>query len=57
MAMLPIQRKFASGAKVPCWNTIGVALGLRSSYQRTPTLDPAVTEWLTTRLSWLPKLR
>ena len=31
--------------------------GSRSSYQRTPTDEPAVTEWLTTSDSWSPKFR
>src|SRR6266496_4202198 len=57
MAMLPIQRQLASGAYVPCWNTVGVPFGLRSSYQRKPTELPAVTLWLTTSDSWSPKLR
>src|SRR5205807_1699792 len=47
----------ASGAYVPDWNSVGVAFGLRISYQRTPTELPAVTLWLVTRLSWSPKLR
>jgi len=51
MAVLPIQRKVASGAKVPCWYSVTPERGLRNSYQRTPTLDPAVTEWFTTRAS------
>ena len=48
MAMLPIQRYDESGAKVPDWNTAGAEPGLRSSYQRTPTDEPATTLWLTT---------
>src|SRR5258708_14266744 len=57
MAMLPIQRKLESGANVDCWATMGVPLGFWSSYQRTPPLLPAVTEWFTTSDSWVPKLR
>src|SRR5207302_2282572 len=57
MAALPIQRKLASGAYVPCWYRAGVVLTLRSSYQRTATLVPAVTEWFTTSDSEVPKLR
>src|SRR5258708_2988336 len=45
IAMLPIQRTFLSGAKVPCWNTTGVPAGLRTSYQRRPL----EIEWLKTR--------
>src|SRR5579885_850487 len=49
IAMLPIHREFELGENVPCWNTVGVPLGLRSSYQRTPVTPPlTVTEWLTT---------
>src|SRR5215469_16497716 len=55
IAMLPIHREFALGANVPCWNTVGVPLGLRTSYQRTPVTDfpptVTVTEWLTTSAS------
>ena len=54
MAALPIQRYVESGAKVPCWNRLNAPLvetGERNSYQRTPTLDPFATEWLTTRAS------
>src|SRR2546425_10231717 len=47
MAMLPIQRVFESGAKVPCWNTVGDPLGSRSSYQRYPV----VMVWLVTKAS------
>src|SRR5256884_458359 len=57
MAIEPIQRYCESGEKVPCWKTVGVAFGLRISYHRTPTLLPAVTEWLTTSDSWSPKFR
>src|SRR5215470_5190601 len=57
MAALPIQRKFVSGAYVPCWNTDSVPPDGRSSYQRTPVDDPAVTLWLATIASWSPKLR
>src|SRR3954453_7282522 len=57
IAMLPIQRYVASGAYVPCWNTLAAPVGLRSSYQRTPTEVPAVTAWLTTSASWSPKFR
>src|SRR5262249_44970034 len=69
IAMLPIQREFPSaGAKVPCWNKVGapaarvVPLVLRSSYHRTPVtleclLPLTLTEWLTTRDSFVPKLR
>src|ERR671934_1139888 len=55
--MLPIQRYEESGAYVPCWYTVGVPPGLRSSYQRIPTELPAVTLWSTTSDSWSPKLR
>src|SRR6185312_2631628 len=53
IAMLPIHREFVSGENVPCWNTVGVPLGLRTSYQRTPVTEfllvpLTVTEWLTT---------
>ncbi len=57
MAMLPIQRKDASGAYVDCWYTVGLPPGFRSSYQRTPALLPTLTEWLATSDSWSPKLR
>src|SRR5437764_3111578 len=57
IAALPIQRYAPSGAYVPCWYTVGVVFGLRSSYQRTPTELPATTLWSTTRDSWSPKLR
>src|SRR2546423_6304805 len=57
IATLPIQRYAESGAYVPCWYTVGVPFGLRSSYQRMPTELPAVTEWSTTSDSWSPKLR
>ncbi len=43
IAAEPIHRNCASGAKVPCWYTVGVAFGLRISYQRTPVDEPAVT--------------
>src|SRR5256885_13790192 len=57
-AMLPIQRYLPSpGANVPCWNTEGVPLGERISYQRGPPADAAVTEWLKTSDSRVPKLR
>ena len=53
IAMLPIQRKFASGAYVPAWNRLGLLpASSRSSYQRTPTLVPAITEWFTTSAWW-----
>src|SRR6185295_16871336 len=57
MAALPIHRKFESPfVNVPCWKRLGVPLGLRTSYQRTPVwpfgLFDALTEWLTTRASW-----
>src|SRR5689334_4630101 len=58
IAMLPIQRLVESGEKVPCWKTVGVpALGLRSSYQRTPStwlrlLPLTFTEWSTSSDSW-----
>src|SRR5438093_12829893 len=35
----------------------GVPFGSRSSYQRTPTEEPAVTLCVTTSDSWSPKLR
>src|SRR5919202_2955849 len=57
IATLGIHRYAASGAYVPCWYTVGVAFGLRSSYQRTPTELPAVTLWSTTSDSWSPKFR
>src|SRR5919201_2141242 len=57
IATLPIQRYAESGAYVPCWYTVGIPFGLRSSYQRTPTELPTVTLWLTTSDSWSPKLR
>src|SRR5512136_221369 len=47
--------------RVPCWNTAGVPLGLRISYQRTLVtpvrLLPTVTEWLTTSDSTPARLR
>src|SRR5438132_1137810 len=56
--MLPIQRYLPSaGAKVPCWNTAGAPPGERISYQRGPPALPAVTEWLNTSDSTVPKLR
>src|SRR5262249_30435341 len=57
IAMLPIQRNAESGAYVPCWYTVGVPFGFRSSYQRMPTELPAVTALLTTSDSWSPKFR
>src|SRR3954454_1096085 len=57
IAPLLIQRNPASGAYVPCWKTVGVAFGLRSSYQRIPVELPAVTLCVTTSDSWSPKLR
>src|SRR5260370_30489204 len=58
MAALPTQRSAESGAKVPCWYTENAPpVGCRSSYQRTPTLDPAATEWLTTIAAWSLKTR
>ena len=49
IAAAPIQRKFASGAQVPCCASASVALEAVSSYQRTPVLVPAVMEWFVTR--------
>jgi hypothetical protein len=46
-----------SGAYVPCWNTEADWFAMRSSYQRMPTLLPAVIECETTIASWSPKLR
>src|SRR6266568_2401660 len=63
MAILPIQRKVASGAKVPCWKTLGVVARFLSSYQRMAEPEglcfgpPVDTEWLTTQDSDAPKLR
>ncbi len=57
MAALPIHRKLASGANVPCWKIVGVAPGVLISYHRIPTLVPDTMEWFTTRASWSPKLR
>ena len=57
IAMLPIQRWSVSGENVPCWKIVGVALGLRTSYHRTPEWPATSTEWFTTRASWSPKLR
>ena len=57
MAILGIQRDFESGANVPDWKIVGVALGLWISYQRTPVLLPEATECDATSDSWLPKLR
>src|SRR5581483_1466 len=48
MVILPIQRVADVGAKVPCWKTVGVPLGLRISYQRIPVL----IECVTTSASW-----
>ncbi|GAC1342506.1 MAG: hypothetical protein NVSMB23_15280 [Myxococcales bacterium] len=58
IAAEPIQRKSASGAQVPCWKTLRLlAASGRSSYQRTPVLAPAVTEWFSTSAWWSPKFR
>src|SRR5689334_19002768 len=58
MSTEPIHRAVASGAYVPCWNTLGgPPARWRSSYQRTPVVPAAVTAWLTTSDSWSPKLR
>src|ERR1044071_9264494 len=62
IAALGIQRDVASGENVPCWNTLGVAFGLRTSYQRTPStsvflLPLTFTLWLTTSVSVPPRLR
>src|SRR5205809_7623576 len=63
MAIEPIHRLVESGEYVACWNTEKLPVGaFLSSYHRTPatwflTLPPAFTEWLTTRVSWSPKLR
>src|SRR5216684_4411383 len=57
MAMLPIQRKLESGAKVDCWATDGVPLGFWISYHRTPLFRLTATVWFTTRDSWSPKFR
>src|SRR3954471_10563931 len=61
-AMLPIQRKFVSGRSVDCWAMLGVPLGLRISYQRTPACCdlrevPTFTECVTRSDSYVPKLR
>ena len=50
-ARLPIQWWLASGSYVPCWKTVGVPFGLRTSYQRIPTELPAVTLWATVNSS------
>src|SRR5215472_6000093 len=57
IAMLGIQRNVASGAYVPCWNTVGDPPLSRSSYQRTPTDEPLVTLCAATSDSWSPKFR
>src|SRR3954470_7386956 len=57
IAPLLIQRNAASGAYVPCWKTVGVAFGLRSSYHRAPVELPATTLCETTSDSWSPKFR
>src|SRR4029078_7952347 len=57
LAALPSHRKFASGAKVPDWNSDGVVVTPRSSYQRRPTLEPTVTEWFNTLASRSPEVR
>src|SRR5690242_331696 len=56
-AIEPIQRNWLSGAKVPCWKTVGPLPLSRSSYQRTPVDEPAATEWLARREPTPLKLR
>ena len=61
IAMLPIQRCFASGAKVPCWKMLHEEDDVwRSSYQRMPAC-PSVsltsTVWFASRVSWPPMFR
>src|SRR6266700_1349228 len=57
IAALLIQRYAESGAYVPCWNTDGLPPESRSSYQRMPVDEPAVTECVTTSDSWSLNLR
>ena len=58
MPMLGIQRASPEMLNVPCWESFGVPLGLRISYQRTAdAVLPPLTECTATSASWSPKFR